>query len=199
MKSKKRRTYIIGIDEVGRGALAGPVVVASARVPAGLRLPLRALGPLKDSKKLSVKQREAWFAWFRNHPDISYAIARVYPRNIEKLNISQAANLAAWRSHERIIKGNAAMHQVFLDGGLYLGRGAQPQNARTVIKGDEKIRAVAIASIIAKVTRDRAMVRLAKQYGGYGFEVHKGYGTAAHRRALRAHGPCPAHRRTFID
>jgi ribonuclease HII len=88
---------------------------------------------------------------------------------------------------------------VFLDGGLFLGsRDAQPAHAKTIVKGDEKVPAVAIASIIAKITRDRAMVRLAKRHPQYGFEIHKGYGTPMHRRAIKKHGPSAAHRKTFL-
>jgi ribonuclease HII len=87
---------------------------------------------------------------------------------------------------------------IFLDGGLFLGEGVQPKNAKTVIKGDEKIPAVAIASIIAKVHRDRFMVRLAKKYPAYGFEQHKGYGTKAHYKVLRKCGPLDIHRKMFL-
>jgi ribonuclease HII len=88
---------------------------------------------------------------------------------------------------------------IFLDGGLFLGsRAAQPAHAKTIVKADETIPAVAIASIIGKVIRDRAMVRLAKRHPRYGFEIHKGYGTLMHRRAIKKHGPSPAHRKTFL-
>ena len=198
------KKWVIGIDEVGRGALAGPVVVAVALLKrqnmfggdcelGGRRI--------KDSKKLSPKQREAWFSYFKYDSGIQFAVARVYPRRIEKMNISCAANLAAARAYKKLIANHKpliAHSQVFLDGGLFLGNGEQPRNAKTIVKGDEKIPAVAIASIIAKVTRDRFMVRLAKEYPAYGFDGHKGYGTKAHYRALRKCGPCDAHRKTFL-
>ncbi len=187
--------WIVGIDEVGRGALAGPVVVAAAAVPAGFKPHNRALGTLKDSKKLSAKKREAWCAYWSERQIIAFALARVYPRQIEKRNISRAANLAAARAFGRLT-GIRNCH-VFLDGGLFLGNGEQPRRAKTIVKGDEKINAIKAASIFAKVHRDRLMRRLAKRYPAYGFEIHKGYGTKMHRRALQAHGPCPAHRLTF--
>lgn len=197
--------WVVGIDEVGRGALAGPVVVAAAALPCGFAPRNRALGALKDSKKLSARQREAWAEYFTQ--SAVFAVARVYPRQIEKLNISKAANLAAGRAFGRLCavggghrsgtNGTRANGRIFLDGGLFLGNGRQPKNAKTVIKGDEKITAVKIASIVAKVHRDRLMRRLAKKYPHYGFEIHKGYGTAAHRRAIKKYGPCPAHRLTF--
>jgi len=192
--------WIVGIDEVGRGALAGPVVVAAAMVPWNLKLRVKKLGTIRDSKKLSKKQREAWTNYFNGRKDIVFTFARVYPRGIESMNISAAANLAAARAFGRL----SAAHQpksktrVFLDGGLFLGNGDSRKTAKTVIKGDEKITAIKIASIVAKVHRDRFMRRLAKQYPAYGFEIHKGYGTMAHRWAIKRHGPCEAHRLTFL-
>jgi ribonuclease HII len=193
----------IGIDEVGRGCLAGPVVVAAALVRGNIGN--AGLGTLKDSKKMSARQREAWFAYFRNNSHIAYAVARVYPRRIEALNISGAANLAAYRALRKLIKDQTLSQKklyqtkIFLDGGLFVkNRSSQPKNARTVIKGDEKIRAVAVASIIAKVTRDHFMKRLAKRYPAYGFEVHKGYGTKMHQAAIRRYGPTDVHRLTFL-
>ena len=198
------KRYTIGIDEVGRGALAGPVVVAAALLKArnmfGGNCGLGRRN-MKDSKKLSSKQREAWFNYFNNSSDIQFALARVYPRRIERMNISRAANLAAERATKRLMansKWRTARSRIFLDGGLFLGNGEQPRSAKTLVKGDDKIPAIAVASIIAKVTRDRFMVRLAKKYPAYGFDIHKGYGTKAHYRALRKCGPCDAHRKTFL-
>lgn len=117
------------------------------------------------------------------------------------MNISRAANVAALAAYKKLMRDHGpgiAHTKIFLDGGLFLGNGEQPKNAKTIIKGDEKIPAVAIASIIAKVTRDRFMVRLAKKYPAYGFEAHKGYGTKAHYKALNEYGSCSAHRRTFL-
>ncbi len=206
--------WIVGIDEVGRGALAGPVVVAAAAVPAGFKPYNRTLGTLKDSKKLSAKKREAWCAYWNEHQIVEFALARVYPRQIEKRNISNAANLAAERAFVKLMKGkqlrrskqqhdgkSGRAHKwphIFLDGGLFLGKGEQPKGAKTIVKGDEKINAVKIASVVAKVHRDRLMRRLSKRYPAYGFESHKGYGTKAHRNAIQTHGPCPAHRLTFV-
>ncbi len=206
---------VIGIDEVGRGALAGPVVVAAALiksvVPAKAGTQVYKLGKLRDSKKLSPKQRMAWLAYFKENPAIEFAVSRVYPHRIEKMNISRAANLAALKAYKKLIanrKSLAAKTRIFLDGGLFLGNGGKNPSTRyarsgrmtvkTVIRGDEKIRAIAIASIVAKVTRDRFMVRLAKKYPAYGFEKHKGYGTKMHYKALRKHGPCDVHRATFL-
>lgn len=192
--------YIIGIDEVGRGSLAGPVTVAAACIPSALRISNSKLGVLKDSKKLTAKQRNAWFEFFRSHPDVRYSLARVYPRTIERINISKAANLAALRAFRRLERqlGKQAISGIFLDGGLYLGNTKSGIRAKTVVKGDEKFSAIKIASIIAKVSRDKAMATLAKTYPDYGFEAHKGYGTKTHYKALRRAGPSDMHRLTFI-
>ena len=221
-RAARRRAspLIIGIDEVGRGALAGPIVVCAALVHTDFRrrksVRLATSGtPLRDSKKLSPKQRERWAAYFKGNPAIEFSVARVYPRRIEKMNISRAANLAATRAYKKRIVISAAKSKlfansrklankeitdipVFLDGGLFLGNGKQPKNAKTVVKGDEKIPAIAIASIVAKVHRDRYMCRLAKKYPAYGFDVHKGYGTKSHYRAIRKHGVSDVHRKTFL-
>jgi ribonuclease HII len=195
--------YVIGIDEVGRGALAGPVVVAAAMVKEGAwKTANRPLIALKDSKQLTPRQREVWFRYFKENPGISFAVARVYPRQIEKRNISGAANLAALRAYKKLFVRYhlaGARHHVLLDGSLFLGSKAkQPSHAKTIIKGDEKVQAIAIASIIAKVSRDRFMAQLAKKYADYGFDIHKGYGTKLHREALRTHGPSIVHRLTFL-
>jgi ribonuclease HII len=193
--------YIVGVDEVGRGALAGPVVVAMVCVPKGFRTQNFGLGKLRDSKKLSAKKRERWFKFLQGHPKINYVLARVYPRAIERINISQAANLAAFRAFQRLIDVSGLSLNncdIFLDGGLFLGKKNRVVGAKTVIRGDEKIPAIKIASILAKVSRDRLMRRLAKRYPAYGFEKHKGYGTKKHRQAIKKYGPSEAHRLTFL-
>jgi len=199
--------FIIGIDEVGRGALAGPVAVAAVAVLHELRITNNELGELRDSKKLTARQRERWAEHIKSHPKISFAIARVYPRGVEKLNIARAANLAALRAFRKLIASRQSLIakcKVILDGGLYLGNGKNPltgsgrMTVKTIIRGDEKFTAVKLASIVAKVSRDRYMVKLHKQYPQYGFAVHKGYGTKMHYAALHAHGPSEAHRLSFL-
>jgi ribonuclease HII len=200
--------WVVGIDEVGRGALAGPVTVAAAMLAIDARgrvvhAPFRTL---KDSKKLSAAQRESWAKELAGNAGVRFAVARVYPRGIERLNISAAANRAAKNAYARLLKDHklAPSAQVYLDGGLFLGNKVHQQalartiSVKTVIKADEKFPAVAAASILAKVSRDGFMRRLAKRHPGYGFEVHKGYGTAAHLRAIKKSGPCEAHRLTFL-
>lgn len=188
----------IGIDEVGRGPLAGPVIVACVALSDGINLKSSGL-PLRDSKKLTEKKRMAWCAWIQKNSEIKYAIARCSPITIDKINISQAANRAAWHAYQKIIatlKTNQLINlKTLLDAGLRL-----PQNIpqKNIIRGDEKIPAIALASILAKVARDAYMERMHKRYPQYNFKKNKGYGTAAHIRAIRRHGPCPLHRLTFI-
>ncbi len=216
--------YIIGIDEVGRGSLAGPVAVAAVAIPKNFRYSKKLVPcELRDSKRLTQKQREAWYRYLTQHPSLCYSKARVYPRRIEKLNIAKAANIAALRALERLSKTQNLTPKtcrILLDGGLYLGntsrrvqttgqgsakkvrvhpRDVPRYSASTLVRGDERIPAIQMASIIAKVSRDRFMVKLAKQYPVYGFDIHKGYGTKAHFAAIRKHGPSEAHRLTFLS
>lgn len=203
---------VIGIDEVGRGPLAGPVVVCALAIMGKARIANRkSLPPLRDSKRLSEQQRLAWYEWIKNNPRIKFAVSRVYPRRIERLNISEAANLAATRAFLKVTKlfpppskeggGVGGGCDVFLDGGLYLRvdpRKYPRLSASTIIKGDEKIPAIMLASIVAKVTRDRFMKKLHLKYPQYGFDRHKGYGTAVHLAAIKKFGPSRVHRATFL-
>jgi len=196
------RKYVIGIDEVGRGCLAGPVVVVAALFRPGFRIGSNELGALRDSKKLTKVARGKWFEYL-SELGVSYAAAKVYPSVIDRINITQAANLAALRAFQKILEKNnlsAKRVRVYLDGGLYLGRdGRKIKFAKTVVRGDEKIKAVAVASVFAKVKRDKYMQKLAKKYPKYGLDIHKGYGTKMHRGAIRKYGPAEIHRRSFIS
>lgn len=199
---------MVGIDEVGRGALAGPVTVTAVMITTDVhgRVVHPPFRSLKDSKKLTTAQRAFWAKQLRGDSGVRFAIARVYPRGIERMNISTAANLAAARALSRLLKKYKphANMPIYLDGGLFLisrsrqNDNAKRINAKTIIKADETIPVVAAASIIAKVSRDKFMAHLAKRYPAYGFEIHKGYGTAAHLRAIKKIGPCEAHRLTFL-
>ena len=198
--------WVVGIDEVGRGALAGPVVVVAAMIAVNDKGRVQHIPfcGLKDSKKLSAPQRDTWLHYFKKQPTLKFATARVYPRGIEKFNISGAANKAALSAFNQLLIRNrlSSNTPIFLDGGLFLGSKINQYKyykaAVSKPKADETIPVVAAASIIAKVTRDRFMVKLAKQHPQYGFEVHKGYGTAAHQKAIKKNGPCEAHRLTFL-
>jgi ribonuclease HII len=185
--------YIVGIDEVGRGCLAGPVVVSAVCIKKGMKFPRG----LKDSKKLSEKQREEWLLYIKSNKKIFCASAIVSPAVIDRINISQAANLAALRSFLRL--PNVKRFKIYLDGGLYLKNKEYQKNfkAETVIKGDEKINAIKLASIVAKVKRDNLMKRLGNEFTEYCFGVHKGYATKLHRAAIKKNGLCVWHRRSF--
>ena len=167
--------------------------------------PLRA-SRLRDSKKLTAEQREEWFKFLIASPHVLYAISSVPPARIDCVNITRAANKAATAAFKMLASKSPRKAQksaILLDAGLALDPAALKAFGiavmpKALVKGDEKIQAIAFASIIAKVTRDRYMKRLHRKHPAYGFDIHKGYGTSAHIRALRARGPSPIHRLTFI-
>jgi len=199
-----RSKYVIGIDEVGRGALAGPLSVGAVAIRLGVGFDPAVLKVLKlnlrDSKKLTPKGRERWVKYLRKREDIKFRVASVSSRVVDRLNVSRAANLAATRAFEKLVDEPILRTKplVFLDGGLYLkGDWGKRLRVRTVIRGDEKFDAVKLASIVAKVHRDRLMVRRHKKYPHYGFPKHKGYGTARHIRSLKRHGLSDIHRKSF--
>ena len=177
---------IAGVDEAGRGPLAGPVVAAAVILPDDF-----ALDGLTDSKKVSAAKREKFYAILTATAEILWAVAEATVEEIDRLNILRATHLAMARAIERLPK--RADHAL-VDGlpvrGLTVDHTA-------LVEGDSLSLSIAAASIIAKVTRDRLMVELDAQYPQYGFARHKGYGVREHLEALRKHGPCPAHRRTF--
>ncbi|MDP3974743.1 MAG: ribonuclease HII [Candidatus Jorgensenbacteria bacterium] len=205
----EKTRYVIGIDEVGRGALCGSVTVAAFVFLRNAALPSHAEGtPLRDSKRLTPRARGKWFRAVKEAArtgEMAFATARVAPHVVDRVNIRNAANLAATRAYERLVaktRLSPSSLTVLLDGGLFIRPRERfvPRAARTMVRGDEKIPEIQLASIVAKVTRDRAMVRLHARYPSYGFAAHKGYGTLFHRRALRAHGPIKGrHRLTFIS
>jgi ribonuclease HII len=200
------KKYLIGIDEVGRGSLAGPVTVGAVAISNDLKL-TTGNQQLKDSKKLTAKQREEWFRYIKNHPDIFYVIAHVYPSVIDRINITQAANLAATRALLKLLTCSKLPNyqitqlSVYLDGGLYIDKTLLETDnlqLRTVVRGDEKYSCVKLASIIAKVTRDKYMTRKHRIFPQYCFNNHKGYGTRRHRQAIKKHGSSLVHRLTFL-
>jgi len=211
----KSKTYLIGIDEVGRGPLAGPVTVAAVLLTANLKTYnfKNSKTPLRDSKKLSPKQRKIWFDFIKKQK-IPYAVANVFPKTIDKINISKAANLAATRAlikvdkliSYKLVSFKKPIHaNVFLDGGLYLKnpkpklKNLNPTNLQTIIRGDEKIPAISLASIIAKVRRDKYMEKMHKKFPQYNFKKHKGYGTEIHYKLLKKNGASKIHRKSFLS
>jgi ribonuclease HII len=182
---------VAGVDEAGRGPLAGPVVAAAAILPSHWSksgLP-RELDGLNDSKQLTVKQREKFFHFITACPEIKFAIAQADSAVIDEINILQATHRAM----------NCALAQLNPEHALVDGRPVAtmrvPQTA--IVKGDARSYSIAAASVLAKVTRDRLMREYHAQFPEYGFAEHKGYGTAKHLAAIERHGACPIHRKSF--
>lgn len=202
MTKREKHTYLIGIDEVGRGPLAGPVAVGVVKLKVGsLKANTKWASGFKDSKKLSAKAREAWMVKIDEAQSdgwLEYAVAFVAPSVIDRKGISYAIRTAIMRALEQVEKKDSPFFetQVLLDGGLRAP--AHYPNQQTIIRGDEKEFVIALASIVAKVTRDKRMVALAKKFPAYGFERHKGYGTCAHYEAIKKHGITPHHRKSFL-
>lgn len=177
---------VCGVDEAGRGPLAGPVCAAAVILPKGLVIP-----GLNDSKKLSDKRRRELFPIIQQEA-VSFGIAFASQEEIDEINILQATFLAMRRAMEQL---NPQPEFALIDGNRETDFGVP---CKTVIKGDSLSANIAAASVLAKVTRDNWMMEAAERYPGYGFEIHKGYGTKAHYAALEKLGPCPIHRRTFL-
>lgn len=241
MSDKENIKYIIGIDEVGRGPIAGPVAVCAFLLPvtkyqllidkAKEELEL----PLRDSKKLSKKQREKWFEYFKRAKAegfCSFAVSYVSPENIDKFGITKCIQKALNKSLKKVTtkivpqdyittlgnpnfsrftpKGpytdknldnpaslyDPASFFVYLDGGLKAPE--EYVNQETIIKGDELHPVISMASIIAKVTRDKIMTDYELEFPGYGFDKHSGYGTKTHYEAIKKHGQTHIHRKSFI-
>lgn len=186
-------TRIAGVDEAGRGPLAGPVVAAAV-----ILLPVwqdsgfdERLRGLNDSKQLTQAQREAFFAVLTAHPDIRFGIATVDAATIDRINILQATHRAM---NEALARLQPPPEHVLVDGRPVKSM-RFPQTA--IVKGDSLSYTIAAASVLAKVTRDRMMREFHEQFPAYGFAEHKGYGTPQHLAALTKHGPSPVHRRSF--
>ena len=177
---------ICGVDEAGRGPLAGPVCAAAVILPKGLELP-----GLNDSKKLTDKKRRELFPIIKEQA-IAYGIGFASHEEIDEINILQATYLAMERALQQL-EGKADF--AIIDGNRAKDFGIP---VRTVIKGDSLSASIAAASVLAKVSRDDIMLEMAEKYPEYAFEVHKGYGTKAHYEALRAHGHSPIHRMSFL-
>lgn len=193
--------YVVGVDEVGRGPLAGPVYVCAAKVSvdniediiSGTDLPVR------DSKKLTEKMRQKWFSYLLEQKKkgfLEYKISKVKASEIDRKGIAVCINFAVSDALHRLINAEDRKNTlVLLDGGLYAPVEFSQQ---TIIKGDEKEGAISFASILAKVTRDEYMTDLHTKYPHYGFEKHKGYGTKQHVDAIRSFGTIDEHRVSFL-
>ena len=178
--------FIAGVDEVGRGPLAGPVVAAAVVLPRDVELP-----PVFDSKQLTAAQREELAVALRNLDGIDYGIAEVGVEIIDSINILQATHLAMRLAVEKLKN----VDYILVDGRPVRGFSCP---AEAVVKGDAKSASIAAASIVAKVTRDRLMVQYDEVFPEYGFASNKGYGSSQHIEAIRKYGPTSIHRRSFI-
>lgn len=177
---------VCGVDEAGRGPLAGPVCAAAVILPEGV-----IIEGVNDSKKLSEKKRESLFDVIREQV-LSYSIAYATVDEIEEINILNATMLAMRRAINGLdIKADYAM----IDGNKIPPIDI---DAECIVKGDAKSMSIACASILAKVSRDRLLYKYAEEYPMYGFDKHKGYGTKVHREAILKYGPCPYHRKSFL-
>ncbi|MCH2175250.1 MAG: ribonuclease HII [Lentisphaeria bacterium] len=179
------KLFVCGIDEAGRGPLAGPVVAAACILPAGLEIPY-----LNDSKKLTEKKRQQIYKFLIEHPDIRYSIQIGDARLIDEINILQAT----WRLMRQAALALEQTDFILVDGNAVPGFPCESQN---VVKGDGKVACIAAASVLAKVHRDQLMLEYAEMFPDYGFGKHKGYGTSAHIQAIREYGPCEIHRKSF--
>lgn len=188
--------YLVGIDEAGRGPIAGPVSVGVVRVHTDFDL-LSAFPGLNDSKKLSEKKREAIFLRLQEEMQSGNVEAIVLLSSAEKIDAKGIVPSirGALEKGLRTLHANPLDGKVFLDGSL---KAPDEYEQETVIGGDGVVPAIMLASIAAKVTRDRYMKKIAEDYPAYGFEIHKGYGTKLHYERLRAYGPCVLHRRSFL-
>lgn len=183
------KKYVVGIDEAGRGPLAGPVAIGAV-LTSNLRLTTNnILKNIKDSKKISAKQRIEWFKILKKNFECHCVF--VSHKTIDKININKATFLGVKKILKKFKK---KPDLVLLDGSL---RAPEKYKQKTIIKGDEKIPIISAASIIAKVVRDRKMIRLHKKFPKYSFDKHKGYGTKLHYKKIRKNGLSKIHRRSF--
>lgn len=194
-----RAQYIVGIDEAGRGPVAGPLAVGAvlARMHTPVEHDFFKKG-VRDSKQLTLGKRETLFAWLQRHSDLHHVVSMVGPRVVDRDGISTATNIAIARALRRLLPAGCDHSDVLvlLDGGLRAPESFTQQ--ATIIKGDQKEPLIALASVAAKVTRDHKMRRLSFQFPEYGFDGHKGYGTKDHYKAIKKFGICASHRKTFL-
>ncbi len=181
---------VVGLDEAGRGPLAGPVVAAACYIPYGLYFP-----GINDSKKLSAKQRAILFEQLRSDARIFYGLGIVSHLIIDKINIYQATLQAMQAALDALSEKLGCLPDCLLVDGMTVSYGQLP--CQKIIKGDAKSQSIAAASILAKCKRDQLMVEYHHRFPEYGFDQHKGYGTLAHREKIKLHGSCAIHRQSF--
>ncbi len=198
---KKGYKIIVGLDEVGRGPLCGPVTTAAVVINPKFKIEnknfKKILKNTKDSKKLSEKQRETIFNLIKKTPYIKFTLSSVGAKTIDKINIANATKKAMKTCLNKILpKYNLKNILILIDGNKIIDKNLKISQ-KAIVKGDDKIFSVALASVIAKVTRDRKMKKLSLQYPEYYFHQHKGYGTKLHKKLIKKYGPCKIHRQSY--
>jgi len=188
---KKGFKRVAGLDEAGRGPLAGPVVAAVVSLIPNSKF---LIPKLRDSKKLTPKRREEFYKLIVKSPFLEWGIGRVSEKVIDKINIKNAAELAMWRASQKL---KSKPDFLIIDGNHLKNYKLKTINYKLIVKGDEKVFSCAAASILAKVYRDRIMEMYDKKYPRYGFSKHKGYPTKFHLKMLKKYGPCKIHRKSF--
>ena len=194
---KKRNKIVFGVDEAGRGCLAAPVIAAAVAMINWRKFVFKfgKIREIKDSKKLSAKKREEIFKILKNCSFIEWGLGRVSEKKIDKINILEATKLAMVKAVRNLAKKiKKKPNLLLIDGNFKIPIKIKQ---KTIIKGDEKIPIIKLASIIAKVKRDKIMEKYHLKYPQYGFSKHKGYPTKHHFKMLKRYGPCKIHRKTF--
>jgi ribonuclease HII len=188
--------YVAGLDEAGRGPLAGPVVAGAVSIKYDKIISLRGIN---DSKKLSEKKRNYFYKILTNHKDVEWGIGIVSEKIIDKINILNATKLAMAKAMANLVAKSQNIDHLLIDGNfiLNLPKGEENIIQKSIIKGDQKVISISAASIIAKVTRDKIMDRYDKKYPQYGFKKHKGYPTKFHKQKIKELGLCKIHRKSF--
>lgn len=187
---------VVGIDEAGRGPLAGPVAVGTVKI--GRNFNKKFFKGIKDSKKLTEEEREMWFELAKEahkKGELDFAVSLVSHSVIDRHGMTKAVRIGIKKNLKNLSVPHAESH-IFLDG--LLKAPEEYRHQLTIIKGDEKVPVISLASVVAKVTRDRYMKKIAKKYPKYGFERHKGYATESHRKAITTFGITPIHRVSFL-
>jgi ribonuclease HII len=192
---KKGYRYIVGIDEAGRGPLAGPVVSGAVLILEKDFAETKKIESVKDSKKLNEKKRGEVYLNLINNPKLKWGIGIVSEKIIDKINILEATKLSMIKAIKDLEKrNNLKVDFLILDGKMKIDFDA---NQESIVRGDDKVFSISAASIIAKVTRDKLMIKYDKKYPKYNFKKHKGYGTKEHLDNIRKNGACEIHRKSF--
>lgn len=202
---KKGFRFVLGIDEAGRGPLAGPVVAGAVVFKIkNQKLNSKVIKGINDSKKLTAKKREEVYNYFKKNPNIEWGIGIVSEKVIDKINILEATKLAMLKAIKNLEKKlekprstmelSVELKMLIIDGNMKLDTDLAQ---KSIVKADQKVLSCALASIFAKVTRDKIMQKFHRKYPEYGFDIHKGYGTKDHFKMLKKHGACKIHRKSF--